>query len=518
MEIFSSLFGIAKALLSEDDALAPELIFRRVLEATSAERGFIVVREGDSYEQKFDVLFDRTGTSTHERRFSRALVRQAIQARQIIHSERLSDDPRFAGVESVQLIGACAVLVAPLHHEGQVYGVIYLERRSRAGGFSEDARRLLSEFAEVAGLFLRRALERLALRQRNQALERDLFAQHEFNGIVTQHPRMVALLRAVAQVADSDASVLIRGETGTGKELIARALHLNSRRRDMPFVTLHTMALSGAVLESELFGHVQGSFTGATRDRAGRIASAHRGTLFFDEVAEITPEVQVKLLRFLESGEIQRVGSDRVEKVDARILAATHQDLPTLIEQGRFRRDLYHRLKVIELELPALRDRGSDIPLLIECFLRKHWRRGGDKPRFTRQAEQALLAYGYPGNVRELSHVVERACILATGPELDVDLLPPELLPAAPAPAGVPGSFRELTKAELEAAREAALREVEATFLRELMRRHGGNVSLAARASGFHRSQLQKLLAEHREAGVREGAQAVADAKERLAG
>lgn len=517
MEIYSSLFGIAKALLSEDDAQTPELIFRRGLEATSADRGFIVLREGDSYEQKFDVHFDRGVTSTHERRFSRALVRQAIQTRQIIHSERLSDDPRFADVESIQQIGPCAVLVAPLHYEDQVYGVIYLERRSRDGGFSEDARRLLREFAEVAGLFLRRALEREALRQRNQALERDLFAQHDFNGIVTQHPRMISLLRAVAQVADADASVLIRGETGTGKELIARALHVNSGRRDKPFVTLHTMALSGTLLESELFGHVQGSFTGATRDRSGRIATAHRGTLFLDEVAEITPEVQVKLLRFLESGEIQRVGSDKVETVDARVVAATHQELPALIEQGRFRRDLYHRLKVIELELPPLRDRASDIPLLVDCLLRKHWKRSGERPRLSPEAEHALMAYGYPGNVRELAHIVERACILSTSPEIGIDLLPPELRAAPPAPAFATRRFFELTKGELEAAREAALREVEATFLRELMQRHGGNVSLAARASGIHRSQLQKLLAEHRQ-GPKDDGPELTDAKERLAG
>jgi Nif-specific regulatory protein/two-component system response regulator HydG len=262
---------------------------------------------------------------------------------------------------------------------------------------------------------------------------------------------------------------------------------------------------------------VQGSFTGATRDRAGRIATAHRGTLFLDEVAEITPEVQVKLLRFLECGEIQRVGSDRVEKVDARIVAATHQDLPALIEQGRFRRDLYHRLKVIELELPPLRERASDIPLLVDCLLRKHWKRGGERPRFSPDAEHALMAYDYPGNVRELAHLVERACILSTSPELGIDLLPPELRAAPPAPVFTPGQFRDLTKAELEAAREAALYEVEAVFLRELMQRHGGNVSLAARASGIHRSQLQKLLAEHRSAGGPSGRD-LTDAKERLAG
>jgi Nif-specific regulatory protein/two-component system response regulator HydG len=493
-----SFFRFAKLLLSEDDDdRATEVFFRQVVEATEADRGFIVVREGDSFEQKFDVCFDRKAISAEERRFSRSLVRQAIETRRLIDSPDLALDPRFAGVDSVQYLGACSVLAAPLLHGDEVYGVIYLERRDRVRGFSATERELVAELAEIGAVFFRRALEREGLRRRAQSLERDLFAQHDFSGIVTGSPRMIELLRTVAQVAATEATVLIGGETGTGKELIARALHVNSPRRHKPFVTLHTSALPGTVLESELFGHVRGAFTGAERDRTGRVASADGGTLFLDEVAEVSLEVQAKLLRFLQFGEIQRIGSDRTEKVSVRVLAATHQDLAALVRAGRFRQDLYFRLKVIEVFLPPLRERVGDVPLLVQHFLRQHWLRKGETPRLSARAEQALAAHAYPGNVRELAHAVERACVLARGPELDLPLFPPDIA-AVSTPPAAPGAFVAYTAAELEEARDAAITTVERVFLAGLMDRSGNNVSLAARDSGIHRSQLQKMLARHR--------------------
>ncbi|WP_437632951.1 sigma-54-dependent Fis family transcriptional regulator [Sorangium sp. So ce854] len=509
MDLYPALLQLVRILLSEDDdARTPELLLGLVIEATGADRGFIVVREGDSYEKKFAVRFDRATISDEQRTFSRGLVRQAIETRQIVCLSRDADAPRFALSESLAASGASTVLVVPLAHGDEVYGTVYVEYGTRGAG--DEARRFVAELADLAGLFLKRAIEREALRRRTQSLERDLFARHDFQGIVAQDPKMIALLKTVAQVADTDATVLLRGETGTGKELVARALHVNSPRRGKPCVTLHTSALPGTILESELFGHVKGAFTGADRDRVGRVASARGGTLFLDEVAEIAPDVQAKLLRFLQFGEIQRVGSDRTERVDVRVIAATHQDLPALVEAGKFRRDLYFRLKVIELEIPPLRERAGDIPLLVEHFLRACWKRPGERPRWTARAERALREHAYPGNVRELAHAVERACVLATWPVLDVDLLPPDLTAAAARPAaarpaaGAPGPeprFSKLSADELEAAREAGAAEAERAFLAALLDRHGGNVSQAARASGLNRTYLQKLLARHREDG-----------------
>jgi transcriptional regulator with GAF, ATPase, and Fis domain len=493
MDVYAALFEIAKLLLSEDEEKTAEILLRRVLEHTGAERGFIVVREDGKYTERSQVHFDRGARSKEERRCSRGLIRQAIESGEILYSPNLQQDPRFAALESVQSLGECAVLVAPLRHGGERYGAVYLDRRGGLEVFTPEIRKFLAEFAEVAGLFIRRALERQALRERNRSLERDLFARHDFTGIVTRDPRMLELLKVVAQVADSEAGVLVRGETGTGKELVARALYVNGPRRKKPFVTLHCTAIPGTILESELFGHVRGAFTGATQDRAGRIAVAQGGTLFLDEVGEIPVELQAKLLRFLQFGEIQRLGSDHTERLDVRILSATHQDLGALVKAGRFRQDLYFRLKVVELHVPPLRERPSDIPLLLEHFLRKSWRRPTETPLWSPQALDALLAYAYPGNVRELEHLVERVCLLATGPELSAALLPPEVLPLRPS-AGSP-EFTALSNAELKRCRDAAGEEVERRFVDALMRHHEGNVSRAARESGLNRTYLQRLLA-----------------------
>ena len=498
----SWLVELARLLLSEDDAQkTPEILLLHLLEVLGAERGFIVVREGTSYEQRFQVRFDGTQISSHDRSFSRTLVKRAIESQEILYSANVCEDPRFVEMESAQWIGRSCVLIAPLRHAGEVQGVVYLEQRRQPEGFDSEARRLVSQFADLAGLFLLRAVERESLRRRNQALERDLFARFSFPGIVTRDRAMLELLEIVGQVADSPSPVLVRGDSGTGKELVARAVHLNSSRRSRPFVAVHGTALPESLLESELFGHARGAFTGALTERAGRIASAQGGTLFLDEVAELPLVVQAKLLRFLQSGEIQRVGSDRTEVVDVRVVAATHRDLEALVQENKFRQDLYFRINVVELRIPALRERRGDVPLLLEHFLRKHWLRGGKLPSFSPRARQALNSYHYPGNVRELEHIVERACLLARGSELDVDLLP-AIVPRVETTTAESHTFHNFTTGELRAAKEAALQEVEAEFLDGLMRRCGGNVSEAARCAGMPRSQLQRLLARHRRSGT----------------
>ena len=503
MDSYETLFRIAKLLLAEeDDETTPERLLERVVEQTGAERAFIVVRDEEgNYVQKLTIAYDPDALSSAERRFSRTLVREAIAGGEPIYLPSLNTDDRFPVSESTLLLGQCAVLLVPLRVDDEVYGVVYLENR-RPESFDEESQAFAKEFAEVAGLIIRRALERQALRERNRSLERDLFAQHDFTGIIARHKKMLELLRVVAQVADADAPVLVRGETGTGKELIARALHQNSSRRHNPLVTVHCSALPEQLIDAELFGHVAGAFTDAKRDRVGRIASAHGGTLFLDEVGEIPPTVQAKLLRVLQFGEIQRVGSDQVKKVDVRLVTATHRDLKEMSRKGTFREDLYFRLKVLELHLPPLRERQSDIPILFDHFLKLHWRRPGETPTLSAVAARALQAYEFPGNVRELAHIVERACLLATGPRIDVDLLPEEMVGEALAESNVSSGvarFESLDREELNNARDAAVEAVEQQFLIRLMAQSDGNVSRAAREAGLHRSYLQKLLARHRD-------------------
>jgi two-component system NtrC family response regulator len=279
------------------------------------------------------------------------------------------------------------------------------------------------DLAEVEHV-VRRALERRTLERENRELRRRLGEVESFPGIITTGGAMAEALSTVARAAPTQAPVLILGESGTGKELVARALHAASPRSRRPFVAVHGASLSPALVESELFGHERGAFTGADRLRRGRFEAADGGTLFLDEVGDLPPAVQVKLLRVLQERRLERVGASEAIAVDARIVAATHQDLPSLVRAGRFREDLYYRIAVVIVDLPPLRRRRSDVPLLVEHFRAKH-AGGAEPPAFSREAMDLLLAYDYPGNVRELENVVQRALVLARGPQVTSTDLPP---------------------------------------------------------------------------------------------
>ncbi len=332
--------------------------------------------------------------------------------------------------------------------------------------------------------------------------------------IVGRHPKLLHAMELVNKVADSDSPVLVLGETGTGKELVSRALYEHSSRCSKPYVVLHCSALPETLFESELFGHKRGAFTGAHSDRLGRIAQADGGTLFIDEVAEIPLVVQAKLLRFLQFGEFQRVGSDRVETVNVRVISATHQNIPQMIEDGTFRRDLYYRLNVVEINLPALRERKSDIALLAEFFLKKHWKRRGEG-RLASDTLKILEHYDFPGNVRELSHIIERCCLLSESAIIGPNLLPPAVLSAYgrklghtedgadsdshPVKADIhfENLNNEVLKRVREEAKQRAADEVEKQFLSILMEENAQNVSAAARGADMQRSYLHRLLTKH---------------------
>jgi DNA-binding NtrC family response regulator len=348
-------------------------------------------------------------------------------------------------------------------------------------------------------LVLAREMERRRLRQEAGSLRARLAERYSFENIVGSAPVMQEIFKTVAQVAGAKASVLITGESGTGKELIAAAVHQRSPRAKGPFVKLHCAALAETLLESELFGHERGAFTGAVGRREGRFAQAHGGTLFLDEIGEISPSVQVKLLRFLQEHEFERVGGNDTVRVDVRIIAATNRDLQSEVARGRFREDLYYRLNVINLEMPALRERASDIPLLAMHFLRRF---AGDNAKtitgFSDEALARLTAYRWPGNVRELENVVERAVVLCTAERIGASELPPHLGPAAtPSGIQIPGS----TLDEIE--RYAITKALEAT---------GGSTSKAAELLGISVRKIQYKLHEYASA-PKSGADAVADHK-----
>lgn len=270
-----------------------------------------------------------------------------------------------------------------------------------------------------------RGLERALLSREAARLRERVDELFQFDSILGEHPSMQQLMKHVAQVAESRATVLIHGETGTGKELIASAIHQNSKRKDKPFVRLNCASLSETLLESELFGHERGSFTGAVGRREGRFEQADGGTLFLDEVSEIPTSVQIKLLRFLQEREFERVGGNETLKVDVRVVAATNRDLKHLVEEGYFREDLYYRLKVVQLDVPPLRVRRSDVPLLALTFVRKYaLENDREVSGFTQRALQHLMIYPWPGNVRELENAIERAVVMCEENLIDIDDLP----------------------------------------------------------------------------------------------
>jgi DNA-binding NtrC family response regulator len=351
------------------------------------------------------------------------------------------------------------------------------------------ARDYLSKPINVGQLsvVLAREVEQRRLRQEANLLRARLAEKYSFDRIVGNSGPMQAVFKTVTQIASARASILITGESGTGKELIAAAIHERSPRAKGPFVKLHCAALAESLLESELFGHERGSFTGAQARRDGRFQQAHGGSLFLDEIGEISPSVQVKLLRFLQEREFERVGGNETISVDVRVIAATNRDLKKMVAEGEFREDLFYRLNVINLEMPALRERPSDVPLLAAHFLRQYAAENGKTiDGFSVEALEALSGYGWPGNVRELENVVERAVVMAQAGQITVVDLPQHLVPAKlRAGPQIPGA----TMDEIE--RYAITKTLEAT---------GGSTSRAADMLQMSVRKIQYKLHEYESA------------------
>ena len=352
----------------------------------------------------------------------------------------------------------------------------------RSGAFDylekpfEDSERLLQT--------LRRAIERRTLRLRNRELEGELGRRSALEGIVCQSPGMKRVLRTVRDLSGNESNVLIQAESGTGKELVARAIHENSPRAGGPFIPLDCGALPEGIAEGELFGYQRGAFTGAVRASAGLFRSADGGTLFLDEIGELPPQLQSKLLRALQEREVRPLGGAAPVSVDVRIIAATNRDLASEVRAGRFRQDLFYRLRVLQIDLPPLRERSEDIPMLVACFLKRHGR-GSRVSGIEPDALEVLMSRPWEGNVRELENTIEATLALAPGPELRAEDLEghgdkPEA-PLAPAPEGLQLSLGAYERACLE----QALREA------------GGDVPRAARLLRIGRSTFYRKLSRH---------------------
>jgi transcriptional regulator with GAF, ATPase, and Fis domain len=328
--------------------------------------------------------------------------------------------------------------------------------------------------------------------RRKALLERDF----QFDGVFGDSPRLIEALEVAEKVAPTDLPVLIDGESGTGKELMAKVIHANGARADRPYITVNCGAIPEDLLESELFGHKRGAFTGASVDRAGKFEAANGGTIFLDEIGELPLAGQVKLLRVLQSNEIQRVGSDQVISVDTRIVAATNKNLLAMCKAGAFREDLYYRLSIIHLTLPPLRERRDEIPLLIEYLAREAAMRLKRQPvRLSKRLTNFLNCYDYPGNIRELRNTIFRISCLA-GDVADIEHLPESIRPKSAAEAG-PGTVIDDLTLSLNDAKKRASDAAERSYLESWLEKANGRVTELARNIGMNRSHVQSLLKKH---------------------
>jgi len=478
------LYGISQSLLQDRDygeLLAT--ILDATIEGLGAERGFVLLHEQGSFRPVVARNFRSEDLQQAQTEFSTSIATTVLRSARALLLDDAANSESFRGSASVRNLSLRSVLCAPLVNCNEVFALIYLENRKLANLFTERKRALLDGICELAGPRIRTAVAMQDARRRAADVTM-LLGNTE--GILTADSGMGAILETVRRVAPTDMPVLIQGETGTGKELIARALYRNSSRAAASLVVLNCAALPATLIESELFGYVRGAFTGALRDRIGVVGAAHLGTLFLDEIGELPMELQPRLLRVLQSGEFTRLGSVQAETADVRFIAATNRDLKKEVDEGRFRSDLYFRLSPITIKLPPLRERPHDVHLLADHFLNAYARRfGREAPRLSDEAFAALASYNFPGNVRELEGEMARLVAMSpAGSVIPVDALN-ENIRRQEHPEPKAASFEMPPM---------SLAEMERQLIRSVLQSTKGNRSHAAEILGITREGLRNKI------------------------
>jgi DNA-binding NtrC family response regulator len=427
----------------------------------------------------------------------------AQEALALLESNRpdvLLTDLKMPGIEGLELLRQAHQIDPDLP---VIVVTAFASIESAVGAVKEGAFDYLPKpfTAEQLRVAVDRALRQRELQRENRNLRQQLQETLGLENIIGRSPAMVRIFELIKKAARSEANILVLGESGTGKELVARAIHANSERASKPFVPVDCASLPEHLLESELFGHEKGAFTGAVKTKSGLIEMADRGTLFLDEIGELPLALQSKFLRALQERKIRRVGGTGLIDVDMRVVSATNRDLREEIAKGRFREELYYRINVIAIELPPLRERAGDVPLLAQAFLKKYGR--GQSLTLDEAAMAALEAYAWPGNVRELQNVIERACVLADGTMVKSRDLPDYVLRQAPtvtAPDPTADGFLPPTRADLplKKAKDQWMEALEGSYLRALLERHQGNISAAAKAAEIDRKTFHRLINKYR--------------------
>jgi len=413
LDAYTKLFEFSDRLMHVRDLTELlDALMDAVIQITNADKGFLILAEGESLDIKVARNLNRENIADAITQLSDSIIAKVVRSRKpVIISDAMHDD-EFAAAKSVMHLKVSSVICVPLLDRGRLLGLIYVGNDSIRDLFQEETLRVLTVFASQAALIVANALLLNELRHDNKRLN-DRLEQYRFGEIVGTSPPMQQVFRKVEKIAPTDISVLITGETGTGKELIAREIHNRSPRAGKPFITINCGAIPENLLESELFGHVKGAFTGAVANKQGKFQAADGGTLFLDEIGEMPIELQVKILRALQERVVFRVGDTRPEACDIRILAATNRDLEKEIQNGRFREDLYYRLNVVNVELPPLRVRGDDVLVIARYLLSRYSREYDAKVKgFSPNAAVAVRKHNWPGNIRELENRIKKAIVL----------------------------------------------------------------------------------------------------------
>jgi transcriptional regulator with GAF, ATPase, and Fis domain len=455
-------------------------ILSLIFEVAPAERGAILLDGSNGHE--FTSVFGRNldARNEHPVRVSRTIAHRVLEQGVAILGSDVPGSSGLGKVESLVASQVRSLLCVPLTIFQRPIGCIYLDTVSIANRFNEDHLQLVTAIAGISAVALENARRLQWLEQENQRLMTEITLDRT---LVGESPRMKEVFTFLGRVAPTEATVLIGGESGTGKDLAARAIHRQSPRSGKPFIAINCAAIPDTLLESELFGYEKGAFTGAASQKKGRLEVADGGVVFLDEIGELAPALQVKLLRVLQEREFERIGGNKPIKVDIRLIAATNRDLEEAVRAGQFRQDLYFRLNVVSLTMPPLREHKEDIPLLVSFFVQKHFKTCGAKPKpLSREALACLMIYDWPGNARELENVIERALVLGTSDDILPEDLPEALLERESAP-GVQ-----------EAKYHAALKDLKKRLIQSALQEAHGNYTEAARVLGVHPNYLHRLI------------------------
>jgi Nif-specific regulatory protein len=482
--------AVARIHSSSDETHRVREIEKALEERMGADRAALFLASGE--KSKFE-LADGSSLKGNEAREVLSFLDAIRGNRPLLPKPFVSTspgrDPRFGDSPPAALAKLGSILFVPLFSEEELLGGLYVDRRAEAGYFRQPEIDFFVAFATAATMAVQE-MRLESIRNENVRLRRELSGRGGIHGLITQNRRMLDILDLVERLRESTTTVLLQGETGTGKELLARALHAASVRKERPLVTINCAAISKDVLESELFGHVRGAFTDAKADKIGLFEKADGGTIFLDEIDKTSTQFQEKLLRAVDQGEIKPVGSNQVRRIDVRIVCASNRPLREEVEAGRFLKDLYYRLRVISIDIPPLRERKEDVPLLVDHFLKTFSAKTGKKiSGFSHEALNAMIAHSWPGNVRDLEHEVERAVAMADpGAVIRADQLSPELRQARQAPTLLLGGEQGL---------QEFIDGNERDLVVNALKKTGGNRSHAAKLLGISRRGLLNKIARY---------------------